>query len=66
MRFIVNTTDGQTAYIGTPKFEEGGVLRIEPDDPKPDEIKGPTIWLSLGLRLSVAGVGGLSAPDRAH
>jgi hypothetical protein len=50
MRFIVETTDGQMSFIGTaPQFEEGGVLRIDPDDPKPDEIRGPTQWLSPGF-----------------
>ena len=46
MRVMVNTTDGQTACIGTPKFEEGGVLRIDQDDPKPDGPKLATVWLS--------------------
>jgi hypothetical protein len=41
MRFIVDAADGQRAYNGTPKFEEGGVLRIVADDQN-----HATIWLS--------------------
>jgi hypothetical protein len=46
MRFYVSTADGEVrTYNGTPNIEEGGVLRIDQDGPKPGP-KPATIWLS--------------------
>ena len=42
MRLIVTMADGESgAHNGTPAFEKGGVLRIDPD-----HQDAPTIWLS--------------------
>jgi hypothetical protein len=42
MRLIVTLADDdKSQYNGTPTFEQGGVLRIDPEDQN-----GATIWLS--------------------
>ena len=42
MRLIVSVADGEHGtYNGTPQFEGGGVLRIDPDDQN-----GQPVWLS--------------------
>jgi hypothetical protein len=49
MRFIVATADGEErSYIGTLKFEESGVLRIDPDSPVPGRVwLSPAFWREI-------------------
>jgi hypothetical protein len=59
MQLLVITTDGMSkTYDGTPTIEEGGVLRIDPDDKE-----GSTIWLSPAVWREVNGSGSINEPS---
>ena len=53
MRFIVSTANGQATYNGTPRFEEGGVLRIDKDDENQAKVwLSPAFWQEITEDIS--------------